>query len=171
MQMVKRTVGGFLLLVLFLWILAPKEEIYYWMEHKLAKEGIVISNEQIKDTFWGLEISDADIYLKGIKVAEIGLVKLNLFFLYNQLSIQSVLTDKGIGSFAPKSIDALEATFSILKPYKVAIEGSGSFGTISGGLYWTNRKLLLRFSNVKDIRPFKKFLKKDKKGLYYEKKY
>jgi len=171
MQVVKRTVGGLLLLILSLWIFAPKEEIYYLLEKRLSQSDIVISNEQIKDTLFGLEILDADIYLKGIKVAKIGSMKLNIFFLYNNLEISSVITDKGIANFAPKSINRLDATFSVLKPYKIAIEGNGSFGEVTGGLYWTQRKLLLRFSNIKDIQPFKKFLKKDKKGLYYEKKY
>ncbi len=166
-----RTIGGFFLLLIFLWVFAPKQEIYYLLEKELAKNGIVISNEKFEDGLFGLEISDADIYLEGINVANVASMKLNLFFFYNQLEFFSVKTDNGIHNFAPKSIDKISATFSILKPYKIAVEGGGSFGSIKGGVYLSMKKLLLRFSNIKDINAFKKFLKKDTKGLYYEKKY
>jgi hypothetical protein len=171
MQMVKRTVGGFILLILFLWIFAPKQEIYYLLEKNLATKGIVISNEKFKEGLWGIEITNADIYLEGINIAKAASLEMDLFFLYNQLRLSSVTTDKGIHNYAPKSIKNLSVTFSILKPYKIAIEGDGSFGSVTGGLYFDRHKLLLRFKNIKDIQAFKKFLKKDKKGLYYEKSY
>lgn len=169
--MVKRTVGGFILLLIFLWIFAPKQEIYYLMEKELAKNGIVIANEKFEEGLFGMKISDAEIYFEGIQVAKVKSLSLNLFFLYNQAVISSVVTDKGIQNFAPKSIDKITATYSILKPYKIAIEGRGSFGSIIGGVYLNRHKLLLRFKHIKEIRSFKKFLKKDKKGLYYEKSY
>ncbi|MCK4440386.1 MAG: hypothetical protein KAU90_00175, partial [Sulfurovaceae bacterium] len=78
-------------------------------------------------------------------------------------------TDKGIQNIVPKSIDNLTAIFSIIKPYKIAINGVGSFGEIKGGVYLNMNKIFLRISKTKDISTFRKFLKKDKEGLYYEK--
>ena len=169
--MVKQIIGGFFLLILFLWIFASKQELYYLLEKELNKNGIIISNELFEDTLFGLKISNADIYFEGINVAKAEELTLNLFFFYNQLTLSSVTTDKGIHNVAPKSINELTATFSLLKPYKVAIEGSGSFGSLTGGFYFNLQKLLLRLENIKDISSFKKFLKKDEKGLYYEKHY
>ena len=169
MQMVKKSIGGFFLLLFFLLILSPKQEIYYLLEKELEKDGIIISNEKFSDTLFGLTISDADIFVKGINMAKVKSLKLNIFFLYNQLSIESIETDKGIHKFAPKSIDNITAIFSILKPYKVAVEGTGSFGSTSGGYYIGKNKLFFRLHEKKDINSFRKFLKKDKEGLYYEK--
>ncbi len=169
MQMVKKIIGGFFLLLIFLVVFAPKQQIYYLLEEKLAKDDIVISNEKFHDNLFGCSIEDADIYLKGIKVAKIKSIDLNIFFLYNKLSINSVQTDKGIQNIVPKSIDKLTAIFSIIKPYKIAIDATGSFGEIKGGVYIGMNKLFLRFTKTKDIRVFRKFIKRDKEGFYYEK--
>jgi len=169
MQMVKKFIGGFFILLIFLVIFAPKQRIYYLLEDKLAKEGIVISNEKFSDNLLGLSIKDADIYVKGIKMAHVASLDLDIFFLYNRLTINSVHTDKGIQNIVPKSIDNITAVFSIIKPYKIAIEGVGSFGEVKGGVYLNMNKIFLRLPKTKDISTFRRFLKKDKEGLYYEK--
>jgi hypothetical protein len=167
--MVKKIVGGFFLLLLFLVLFSPKQEIYYLLEERLEKDDIVISNEKFSDTLFGLTISDADIFVKGINMAKVKSLNLNIFFLYNRLSIESIETDRGIHDFAPKSIDKLTATVSILKPYKVAVDAVGSFGSAKGGYYIMKNKIFFRPYNTKDITKFKKFLKKDEEGFYYEK--
>ncbi|HHB94453.1 MAG TPA: hypothetical protein ENK88_04840, partial [Campylobacterales bacterium] len=86
MQMVKKIIGGFFLLLIFLVIFAPKQQIYYLLEKELAKNDIVISNEKFSDNLLGLSISDADIYVKGIKMAHIKSVDLDIFLLYNKLT-------------------------------------------------------------------------------------
>ncbi|MCK4441669.1 MAG: hypothetical protein KAU90_06660, partial [Sulfurovaceae bacterium] len=96
MQMVKKIIGGFFLLLIFLVIFAPKQHIYYLLEKELAKNDIVISHEKFSDNLLGLSITDADIYVKGIKMAHIKSFNLDIFFLYNKLTIDSISTDKGI---------------------------------------------------------------------------
>jgi hypothetical protein len=169
MQMVKKTLAIILLLPIFLLLFSPKEKLYYLLESELEKNGIVISNEKFSDTLFGLTILDADIYVKGINMAKIKSLNLNLFFLYNKLTIESIETDKGIHNIAPKSIESITATFSIIKPYKVAVESTGSFGSVVGGYYIDKNKLFFRLKEEKSISSFKKFLKKDTEGLYYEK--
>ena len=171
MQMVKKTVGGFFLLLIFLVIFAPKQQIYYLVEKQLAKDDIVISNEEFSDNLLGFSIKHANIYIKGIKMAQVKSLDFDIFFLYNKISIESIKTDKGIQNIVPKSIDNLTAVFTIIKPYKIAIEGNGSFGQVRGGFYLNMNKLFLRLVKTKDINMFKKFLKRDKEGLYYEKSF
>ncbi|MCK4440962.1 MAG: hypothetical protein KAU90_03090, partial [Sulfurovaceae bacterium] len=96
MQMVKKIIGGFFLLLIFLVIFSPKERIYYLLEKELAKNDIVISHEKFSDNLLGFTISDADIYVKDIKMAHIKSLDLYIFFFYNKLTIDSVHTDKGI---------------------------------------------------------------------------
>jgi len=169
MQMVKKMLGGSSIFLIFLLFFAPKEEIYYKIEQELQKNGIVISGEKFNDTLWGLSITDADIYFKGIKVAKVKSLDLNIFFLYNRLLIEEINTDRAIREIVPRKIDNITAIFSILKPYKIAIDANGSFGEISGGVYLNMNKLFIRVIKPKDINSFKGFLKKDTKGLYYEK--
>ncbi len=171
MQMVKWIFGGFFLLIPFLWFLAPKQEIYYLMEKELEKEGVVISNETFTDGWFGLTISDADIYFKGIPIAHASSLELDILFFYNQLRITSVVLDKSLHNIAPKQVNEVVATYSVIKPFKVAIEGSGSFGEIQGGVYLDKGMVQLTFPEVKDINALKKFLKKDATGWYYEKIY
>ena len=166
MQMVKRFFGGFFLLIILLWLVSPKQELYFLLEKELEKNDIIISNERFVDKWYGLEIYDADIYVKGIKMARIESLKLHLFFLYNKLSVTNTKVEVD-----PKSIDTLTAVFNVIKPYKIAIKSSGSFGTIEGGVYLMEKKLILRMIERKEMKMFEKFLSKDERGEYYEKYY
>ena len=172
MQVVKRIVGGFFLFILLLWLFAPKEELYYLAEKSLKQSDIVISNETIEDRWFGLRISDADIYVKGINVAKVANLQLNLFFFYNTLTIEGIDMDASLHNVAPKAVDELKATYSVIDPLHVQLDGVGSFGTVSGNAILLENKVRLNFPIAKDIRAFKKFLKKDKQGeWYYETNY
>ncbi|MBD3792584.1 MAG: hypothetical protein IE889_00260 [Campylobacterales bacterium] len=168
MHLVKRIIGGFFLTLILLWLLAPKEEIYYLLEQELNKQDIIISNEQFTDRWYGLEINHADIYVKGINMAQVGSLRLNLFFLYNSLTVDSILTDKGIHNVAPESIDTLSATYSVINPMNVVINTAGSFGAAEGSVNLAERHLMIRLTDAKEITAFRKFLKKDTEGFYYE---
>ncbi|MCK5854818.1 MAG: hypothetical protein KAG56_06315 [Sulfurovaceae bacterium] len=164
--MVKRIFGGFFLLIIFLWLSSPKQELYFLLEKELEKKDIIISNERFVDRWYGLEIYDADIYVKGIKMAKVESLKLHLFFLYNKLSVTNTQVEVD-----PKSIESVTAIFNVIKPYKVAIKSSGSFGTLEGGVYLMEKKLILRVKERKEMKMFDKFLTKDERGDYYEKYY
>lgn len=164
--------GGFLLFILFMWLFAPKQELYYLIEKSLKKSDIVISNETIKDTWFGLNISNATIYVKGVNVAKTANLQLNCFFLYNTLTIEGIEMDASLHNIAPKSVDELKATYSIMNPLQVKLEGLGSFGTMDGKVALVEKRVNLSFPVAKDIHAFKKFLKKDKQGgWYYETNY
>ena len=166
MQMVKRIFGGFFLLIILLWLVSPKQELYFLLEKELKKNDIIISNERFVDRWYGLEIYDADIYVKGIKMATVESLKLYIFFLYDKLTITNTKTEVD-----PKSIDSITAVFNVIKPYKIAIKSNGSFGLVEGGVYFMDKKLILRVIERKDMKIFEKFLSKDDRGEYYEKYY
>ena len=172
MQMVKKIIGaiiGSFIILLIIITLAPKDELYYKLERELEKKGVVIGNEKFTTNLLGVKIEDANIYLKGVNIAHIKSINLDIFLIYDRLTIDGVTTDKSIHNFVPKSIDHAEAIFSILKPYKISIDANGSFGEIVGGLYFNMNKLFIRVPKPKDISAFRGFLKRDAKGLYYEK--
>jgi hypothetical protein len=172
MQMVKRIIGGFILSILLLWLLSPKQELYYLLEKELKKNGIIISNETIHDRWYGFIIENADIYLKGAKMAQVSKLELNIFFLYNTLTIQGVETNDAIHNVAPKSIQESLIKYSILDPLKVTLDAKGSFGVAKGEAELLKREVTVLFPVVKDIKVFRKFLKKDKEeGWKYETSY
>ncbi len=172
MQMVKRIFGGFFLFILLLWLLAPKQELYYLLEKSLKENNIIISNETLKDSWIGLKIDHADIYVEGAKIATNRELNLIFLFLYAKLSIEDLEIDKSLHRVAPKKIDNLTATYSVLNPLKVILKGSGSVGEIEGTVSLKERRVEILFPKPKDLNTIKKFLKKDtKKGWYYEKTY
>ncbi len=167
MQMVKRIVGGFFLFILLLWLLAPKQEFYYLLEKSLKKSNIVISNETITDTWIGIKIDHADIYIEGAKIASNKELNFIFLFLYAKLSLDDL--EMVIG---PKKIEHFTATYSILNPLKVILKGRGSIGEIDGNIFLKERRVEILFSKPKNLETIKKFLKRDaKKGWYYEKTY
>ena len=172
MQMVKRIIGGFFLSILLLWLLAPKQELYYLLEKELKKNDIIISNETIKDTWFGLKLLDADIYVKGAKMAEVSELELNIFFLYNTLTVKNIHVNKAMQNIAPKNIEEINIQYSIANPLNIQLNGQGSFGVLEGNIAFLNRHLLIGFPVAKEIKSFKKFLKKDQKGEWkYETNY
>jgi len=172
MQMVKRIVGGFFLSLLLLWLFAPKQELYYLLEKTLKKKNIVIANETITDTWFGLKVSNADIYVSGIKMANAAELNFNFFFFYSNLIVETIKVDDALANMAPKNINTLSASYSVINPIKVKLEGNGSFGVLDGTIALLERKVEVLFPVPKELKTIKKFLKKDaKKGWYYETNY
>ena len=172
MQMVKRIIGGFFLSLLLLWLLAPKQELYYLLEKELKKNDIIISNETIKDRWYGLQLLNADVYVKGAKMAEVSELELNIFFLYNTLTVKNIHVNRAMQNVAPKSIEEISVQYSIANPVNIELNGEGSFGVLEGNVALVERHLLIKFPVAKEIKPFKKFLKKDEKGAWkYETTY
>ena len=172
MQMVKRIVGGFFLFIVLLWLFAPKQELYYLLEKSLKKSHIIISNETVKDTWIGLKIDHADIYVEGAKVATNQELNFMFLFLYAKVSLSNLIIDESLHTVAPKNMESLTATYSILNPLKVLLKGKGSVGELEGTIALKERKIEILFPKAKDLTTIKKFLRKDaKKGWYYEKTY
>ena len=172
MQMVIRIIGGFFLSIILIWLLAPKEELYYLLEKELKRDGIIISNEKVQDKWFGFVIENADIYIKGAKMANVSKLELNIFFLYNTLIVDNIKTDSAIHNVAPKDIENSIIKFSIFNPLEISIDTKGSFGVATGAVRLVNRDVKILFPVVKDIKVFRKFLKKDKtEGWKYETSY
>ncbi len=170
--MVKRIVGGFFLSLLLLWLFAPKVELYYALEKQLKEKSILISNETISDTWYGLKIENADLSVDGAKIATISQLNFNIFFFYNSLKINDVKMDKSLSNMAPKEINSVNAVYSIINPLKIQLDANGSFGVMNGEVALLDKKVALLFPVTKEIKTIKKFLKKDKeKGWIYETSY
>ena len=91
-----------------------------------------INEQSIEEGIFSLNLIKSDIYIKGIKIATVE--KINIFTLIFQtnINLKSLILDDSLKSFAPQKIDVANMSYSLFSPFKVIIEGKGSFGVIDG---------------------------------------
>jgi uncharacterized membrane protein len=169
MQMVKNIFLIFLVVWFALLVFMPKEELYFTLEKELAKQDIEINEKKIEEGAFSLNLIEATIYVKGIKVATVQKVNVFTLLFYTNINLTSLLLDESLSSFAPKKIDVANVSYSIVNPFYVNIEAEGSFGLLKGIVNLNERNLRIDFmETTKDINSIKSNLKKDEKGLYFE---
>ena len=149
----------------------PKQSLYYFLENKLAKNGIVIYDEKVKSNIGYFKLSHAKVSFQGADIAEIGSLKVLPFIVYNRIDAKNIELTGVAKSYLNAEIDMLKATHSILKPYIVKISANGSFGLANGYVNLKQRVIHIDIVDAKDIATIKKFLKRGEKGWYYESKF
>jgi hypothetical protein len=117
----------FLLAVVYF---APKENLYYLLEQKLATHGFIIADEKIKEGSFSLEIDEAQLYFESIKSADISHAKFLTLLVYNSLEIQNIELDEISAPFLPSKIDNISIKQSILNPFALHVKAQGEFGKI-----------------------------------------
>jgi len=168
MQMVKKGLLVLLVAILSLAIFAPKRELYYLIEEELMKNDIIINNEEIESGLFTLTLKHPEVYLKGIRVAEIGEVQLWTVFFYSTFSIETITVDASLKRFVPVEIEHLRASHQIFNFMNIAINGNGEFGSASGQVNLSEKKVHIDFDTESDTSKLKSLLKKGEKGWYYE---
>jgi hypothetical protein len=166
--MVKKT--AFILVVLWLAVIVmmPKQELYYLLEQELAKQDIQISSEKISEGWFTLSIKEPSVYVKGIKVATIEEIDIFTLLFYTRASLKGLLLESSLERFAPKEIDQAAATYSIVAPLNVALNGNGIFGEAEGSANLKENRLKLKFSENKHLGMLSSQLKKEGEGWIYE---
>ena len=168
MQVVKKA-ALFLLVILFsLAIFAPKRELYYPLEEKLLQHGIIIDNEEVDSGLFTLKLHHPEIYIKGIKVAEISEISLLTLLVYTSIKAEEIKVDSSLRRLLPGEIGVATARYQILDPKRVTLKVSGTFGRAEGYLSLDSRVLHLDLLEEKSIGELKAMLKKGDKGWYYE---
>ena len=71
-------------------IFMPKSQLYYYGEKMLNENGIIISDEKIKETPIDLTINNGNIYAQGVLVASIAKAKVQPYILFNKAVINDV---------------------------------------------------------------------------------
>jgi hypothetical protein len=168
MQVVK----NILIIILVLWlsiiIFTPKRAIYYKIEQELSKKGVKINEKNIIDGLFSLKIEGLDIYFKGIKIAYVKEINIFTTIISSKIDITNIKVDDSFKAMLPQDISYVKINHNVSSPFIIPIDINGSFGTIEGKTDIKKRKVRLNFVSTYDIEVFKKFLKKDKEGWYYE---
>jgi len=168
MQVVKKL----MLIVGLIWfallLFMPKTQLYYFLEETLAKQDVRINEKKIVESFFALEIKDAQVYYKGIPVATIQHANVLAPLLYDRITLAGIEVDELLRDEVPAKIDKLEVRYSIIDPLHVHIAAIGSFGVANGSFEIRTRKVHIDITQAKEIETLKPWLQKGEKGYYYE---
>lgn len=168
MQMVKKILFAALVTWFALLALMPKTVLYYKLEEELETKGIKIAEGELKEGIFSLRIKDVQVYVKGVKIADIRQMHFFTLFFFSSLQGQRVSLDASLKRLAPQHIEQLAVTHSIFMPATLSVRAKGDFGQIEGKAGLKERKVHLRFVEAEEINHFRSKLKKDEKGWYYE---
>jgi hypothetical protein len=92
---------------------------------------------------------------------------LTTFVLFNKINLHKIAIASSLKSILPQNIDDINITYSVLSPLRANISANGDFGEVKGYMDF-NRTIHLDFVKVGDIKKFKRELKKNENGWYYE---
>jgi hypothetical protein len=166
--MVKKVIIVFVVTILSLAIFAPKRELYYMLEDRLKKNGIIIHNEEIEDGFISLTLNHPTIYFKGILVADIDKIKLWTVFFYSRIALGNITVNSSFSKFVPSPINKVQIAYSLANPKNLSLLITGDFENLNGNLSINDKKLHIDVTDKKLIQQFKSQLKKGENGWYYE---
>ena len=157
----------FALLIFFL----PKENLYYEGEKFIKPYNVIISDEEIQDRGFSLNLSHADIYaMDGIKLANIKELEIMILGLYNSINIENINLMATASSFVPTHIDFIRIRYSVLNPLKVTATAMGDFGEAKAEINLQERLVQVFVTPSKLMKTrFKnsmKILKKSEGGIY-----
>jgi len=153
--------GFIILFFLALSYVTPKVNFYYLLEKKLQKQKIILSDEQIKDKGFTLNIKNTKVFYDSIESAKVEKINITTLFFFNYISIKNVKLSGIASSFIPINIKNIDVSYSIFNPINISISASGDFGESTGSFNLLDNNL-----NI-SINPSKLTLTKYKKTLKY----
>ena len=168
MQVVKKAALGLLVILLSLAIFAPKRELFYLLEERLMQQDIIISNEEIEAGPFTLTLNHPELYFKGIKVADIGEVRLFSLLFYTAVTVKEIKTDASLQKWIPGEVDNLTVAYQLWNPGNITLDALGSFGRAEGVVSLRKRVIHIDLVEEKSIETLKPLLKKGEEGWYYE---
>ena len=167
--MVKKSLIVILLVFIEAVLFAPKLELYYLLEHKLDDEmGVIINEKVAKEKLFGLDLEGLRVYYEGADIATIRDINIFSLLLFTKVKALNIEPSAYLNRFVSFKVDTLSLIHSIFNPLFIEIEANGSFGEFRGGIDLRERVIKLRLVEAKDIASIREFLRRDKKGWYYE---
>jgi hypothetical protein len=161
------------LLILFtvwlaLLLFMPKQELFYKLEEVLARDEVKINERQIEEGPFSLTVKEADIYVKGVKVAKVAKLTFFTLLFYSEIRLEGLIPEASLKAVSPGDTESAVVRHSLLAPMEAKVHATGSFGELDGTVALGERKLRLDFLETKKIDAIKSLLKKDEQGWYYE---
>ena len=148
----------------------PKQSLYYFAEQELQKQEIILSNEEIVEKIFSLELQHGTLSYKSIPSAKAAKIDIKLLAFYNVINIDDIHVSSVASTFIPLNIKNIELKQTLLNPFNLFLKAHGEFGEAKGVLHILdqNISLILKPSPLM----LKKYsstlhqLKKNEKGEY-----
>ena len=171
MQMVKKSIMVFVLAWISLLWLMPKPEMYYSLEKILATQEVALNEKSIDEGIFSLEIRDVTVYVKGIALAHIDHINFFTILFFNTIEIDKLLIDEALQNKIPALTQKAILTYHLFSPMSISLDANGSYGKAMGIVSLDEQKIHIDFNDTKKIETIKPFLRKGKKGWFYEKSF
>ena len=148
----------------------PHKNLLYLAENLLSKNKITISQEILNQKIFGLDIKNIAVSYDEIKAGTIENATIDIYGVYNKLTINTATIDTKNFSSIPKNIKIFEAKYSLLSPATIELYSENDLGIIDGYLSLRTQKLVLELHPSKEAKSkyntILKFFKVQKEGLY-----
>lgn len=171
MQMVKAILSVLLLLWFALLFFMPKEQLYFKVEERLEKEGVVINESEIEEGLLSLKLKGVQVYLKGAKVADIEALEFFTLIFYSRLDLHHWSAASALKNDIPSEVKEATLSYGLLSPFTLHFDANGSFGDMNGTVDLNERNIALDVNNSKGLEMLRPHLKKAKGGWHYERAY
>ncbi len=168
MQMVKKTLIALGVIWFSLLLFMPKQALYYKAEQILANKTIKINEKKMNEGIFSFNIEQADVYVKGIKLASVEKVHIFTLLFYTNITLEKLTLDDSLKSMVPTYAEKMTLTYAVWDPLHIHINSHGSFGQLNGVAGLSDKKIRLDFNESKGIEMLKPSLKQDEKGWHYE---
>lgn len=161
----------FALLLLFL----PKVNLYYAAESLLKEKNVYISDENIYDSGFSLELTNAKFFFDKLELMKVEKIKVSPWVFYNTVKLDSIEVNEGFSDFLPQDISSVKAEHFFYNPTHILLSGESTDSFFSGDVDILKRvvaiHLKLSEKNEKRYKAFLKKLTKEEGGYYYEYKF
>ena len=171
MRLVKQLLSLFLILWAATILLAPKSDLYHWIEHRLQSERILLDHEVFHATPIGFRLSNARLFVYGVPVGTFSHIRVRSLLVYSELETGKLIPDKSFRQILPVQLNRVRAVYVLWHPRTVFLAATGSFGMFRGIVDLKKRQIRLRLEKIGKIDQIKAYLHKDKKGWYYEQRF
>jgi len=169
--MVKKIIVAVLLLPILLWMFAPKKELLFLLEKRLAEQGIVLADGTLYEHPFGLTIEHPVLFFKGVRVASVDTVSVWSVLFYTRGRIDSLTIDPSLQTYFPEKIDAVSLVHTVVNPLKISVALTGSSLAAEGEIDLRKHAVRMMFPKLTNKNVLKRYLKQTKGGWIYEQQF
>jgi len=167
--MVKNILLFGLVLLVSLVVFAPKDRLYYLAEKELETYDAIISQERIEDGFFGVEVANAHLSIKGVEVATVEKMHLSWVLFASSLELRNVVLDASSKGVVPVSEFNLSITHNLSSPKSIGVKLSYQEVSKEAMVRLVDEETLrIEVESIEGMEWLKNYMQEDEKGWYYE---
>ncbi len=175
MRKVAKLLAYFIVMAALLIFFMPKVNLYYALERLMKERNIYISDEQVYDQGFSLELEKSNVLFDKLSLAEIDTIKLSPWLFYNALSLDNIHVNEGFEDFLPQKISRVSIEHFIYNPTHISLRGDSEDSFFYGDVDLIERVITIHLrlgdKSEKKYRLVLQKLIKEEGGYLYEYKF